>query len=342
MKIYGFLFFLFFLSFASVYAQNAVIAPIVCYDENTQKLDFPENPNEKLYSLLEKYWLEGLVGFKKASEKDYDMVNSAVDAQRVCNILGEQYIIYGFVQKNEASWYGNLKLYDSEKRKIVDEFFVVDKISRYDRFMETLADRILEGFEQVLGLSQRQLAETKKRPFEFRIPISGFYWSPITEKWNDAYMGIAGGNLGLEIFPPLKNNTIKSLRYDFSGQIRATYSYGKESENEYPLNLHKISVGLPLLAHIYLSKYHGFYIGGGMAYSYEILTVTEKYEEERTLKETFFNALGILGYELSVCEWFKIFTDVEFDFHLSDDKFIEVRPTLGFSFSIYRGERYDD
>lgn len=326
----------------SVNAQNAIVAPVVCYDENTQKLELEENPGEALFAKLEKYWLEGLVGFRQATENEYGMVNSAVDAQRICNIMGEQYIIYGFIQRNENSWYGDLKLYDGEKRRIIDEFFAVDNINRYDRFIGTLADRILDGFEDLLGLTQKQFIEAKKRPLEFRIPFSGFYWTPLGEKWSETYMGKYGGNVGIEIFPPLKDNTLKSLRYDFSGQIRGSYSCGQNVEDVYPFELKKFSISLPLLTHLYFSAYNSIYIGGGVSYTYETLEITEKYEEPKVLSQTFMTALGIFGYELSICKWVKVFTDVEFDFHISDDKYIEVRPTLGFSVSLYRGRQYEN
>lgn len=325
-----------------LFAQNAIVAPIVYYDKNSQKVDITENPNEKLFSILEKYWLEGLVGFVKATENEYGMVNSSVDAQRLCNIIGEQYIVYGFIQQNENSWFGDLKLYDGEKRRIIDEFFVMDSINQYERFIGTLADRVLDGFSDLLGLTQKQIVSAKKRPLEIRIPMSGFYWSPLGKKWNETYMGLGGGNLGIEFFPPLKDNTIKSLRYDFSGQIRGAYLQGRNVDNAYPFDIKKIAVSLPLLAHIYFSAYNGLYLGGGVSYTYEILDITEKYESPKTMTQTFMTALGIAGYELSVCDWFKIFTDVEFDFHISDDRYVEVRPTLGFSFSLYRGERYED
>ena len=324
-----------------LFAEKVLLAPVVAYDEHNKKLDLEVNANRVFYEKLNSYWFEGKLTFEYITESKYGAINSVVDAQRVCSISESQYIVYGYFQKNSNSWYGNLKLYDNYAKKVSDEFFVSDSLDNYDRFIETLNERILEGMEKLLGFTELQLREEKRRPFEVRLPVTFSYWSPLGDKWNDVYMGIAGGSLGCEIFPSMKNNVFHTLKYDYSGLLRGSYEYGKENEGGYPLNLHKISIDFPVLFHLYFSNHSSIYAGTGFFYEFEIMQITEKYSQSKNIHQSLFGVLGILGYELSVNDFFKIRLDVETDFHISDDRFIEIKPSLGFVFSLFRERKND-
>jgi len=310
-----------------LFSQNAIIVPAIYYDETNKKIAQEKNINSEIYEYLQQYWFQGLLSISKCSEETFGEVNSVIDAQRVCEVSKSTYIVYGYLQQKLTSWYGNLKIYDSLKKKIVHEIFVSDSINEYERFTETLKERVLEGFESIIGMTASE--NERGREFELDLPISAFYWNPIDEKWRNAITGIAGGFIGLEFYPPLENSKLKKLKYDFSFRFTTSYLYGIGKKENYPLNYHSVNVKIPFIFHIYLSQKNSFYIGTGPYYEYEILLIEQKYREIENFSQNMFGMENLIGYKFQASKRISFFFETSFDFHFKKDSYIDVKSGLG-------------
>jgi len=324
-----------------VFAEKVLISPIIIqdsYGRGIEEIDkFAININEKLQNDLESYWFEGFFEFETLDESEVGKVLTVLDARNICLTKNEEYLIYGFIQKNDKSWYGNLKLYSKSHKKILKEFFASDDIFSFERFCNTLINNIAYGLKDIAGIEEPINKDDLTEPFCLGISISSFYWNPLSPKWNNALMGIAGGQLGVELFMPHERKV--SNYFDTSIRLLTSYSFGKEVEGSYPVKLHNIQFNSSLLERFHFNRNHAVYVGCGPYYELEILTVLEKYKDAKTYFQNMFGLKTILGYELTINKNLVFGTEVAFDFHFSKELFVSIKPSILLTINIYRGDK---
>ena len=66
------------------------------------------------------------------------------------------------------------------------------------------------------------------------------------------------------------------------------------------------------------------------------MNIRPKYEDEKFLYQNVFSLEAVAGYEFAVNRNVSIFTEIVFDWQLSDGGCVSVKPTVGASFSIYK------
>ncbi|MBP3365479.1 MAG: hypothetical protein J6K96_00645 [Treponema sp.] len=329
----------FFLSLAELFSETILMAPVIVYDKDSAVIEQEQNPSEKLYDTISCYWFEGLVTFRLLPAETYGQIYTALDANRACTAEEAKYILFGYMQKNEGSWLAHVKLYDCKAKKISREFYASDDSSHYERFLSILSSHIIDGLEDVTGLSRTASIKEKLRPFELKIPLSAFYWSPVDRNWNSKLTGIAGGDIGLHIYPPQPKITIGRMLLDFSLRPMASYSYAMGKDGSYSLDYNGISFVLPLCIQLHFSVRNAVYAGCGAYYEIELINVTPKYESREFHYQNMFGLEPFIGYEFSVNRIVNLFTEVRADIHLSSDMFIAVKPALGVSFTVCRGKK---
>ena len=328
---------LFFFSFR-ICAENVLVAPMIVYDKDSNVIVMSRNPSEQIYDKISDYWFEGMIGIRMLSAKKYGEIYTTLDASRCCVAEEAEYMLFGYVQKNEGSWTANMKLYGSGTKKILMEFFSSDDINHYDRLIDNLCEKILKGLEEVTGLNRSEVLNGKIRPFELRMPASVFYWTPIITGWNSVVVGFVGCDVGLEIFPRQSKITLGQMLLDFSLRPELTYSYGMGKDGVYPLHYNGISFVLPVLARLRFNMRNSLYIGLGPYYEIEMMSIIPKYDDRQFHYQNIFGLESFVGYELTAGESIDAFTEVRFDFHFARDRFLAVKAVLGMSLKLYKGE----
>ena len=320
-------------------ASEIKIAPLAVYDGDGNKTEAPYNPSKAIHDELEKRWFGGLINFSHISESKYGIPVTIIDAHKICASESADYLIYGYLKKNESSWLCEVKLYDANGKKIIKEFFAGDSIDHYDRFINILCQNILFGIEEITGLNKDELRQKKTRPMELRIPVSLFYWSPVDSDWGDKILGIAGVNGDLELYPPQPVLVSNGKLIDFSARFNFSWNIGINKKNTYPLVINTIAISLPVLLHVHFNERHSLYGGFGLAYNIELMSIKPKYENEKFLYQNVFSFETIAGYEFDINDKARLFAEMAFDFHLLGDGFVSVKPCLGASFNIFKERR---
>lgn len=333
-KVHLLLFVSFFM--CRIFSSEMILTPLVVYDISGNKIDLDENPAETIYKQLKTHWFEGLLKFSYLSDQETGFVYTLMDANALCVSNKKDYLFYGYIQKNEGNWLGNVKLYDAAKKKVIREFYSSDDIEHYGRFIENLKNNIVDGLMNIAGLSNDDLIEEKIRPAELKIPISVYYWSPIDKVWDRVLMGVVGANIGLEFYPSQKNVVYRSKLIDFSILLKFEYDYGKNQKDTYPLNLNTVKVGLPVIFHLHNNTRNTLYTGFGINYGVEMLNYIPKYEDERFLYQNTISGEIIAGYEYNLNRYLNLFSEVSVDIRIWHGNFVSVKPTLGLSINLFK------
>ncbi len=334
-----FIILLFALTLSKLFSETILLAQVIVYDKDNNIISDFENPSKRIYSEISKYWFDGLLTIKNLDSKKYGEVYTTIDANRICAAEENEYIIFGYIQENETNWFINLKLYDYSTKKVLTEFYSSDDNLHYDRLLDTLTANIISGIEEITGFSKTQEIEDKIRPFEIKLPISPFYWSPIDQNWNSKLLGIIGGDLGVWLYPKQYKIVLGTILFDFSLRPQFSYSYAKGKRDTYPLNYHGISFVLPILIQFHFNLKNSMYIGCGPYYEIELLTINPKYENKQLIYQNMFGLETIIGYSFNINRIIDLFTEVKIDFHFNNDTFVAIKPTIGISFDVYGGSK---
>lgn len=330
---------IFIFSIFSVFASEIKIAPLAVYDGNGNKTEAPYTPSKAIHNELEKHWFGGLISFSHIAENRYGTPVTIIDAHKICTSENADYLIYGYLKKNESSWLFEVKLYDVNGKKIIKEFFAGDSIDHYDRLINTICQNILFGIEEITGFNKDELKQEKTRSMELRIPVSLFYWSPVDSNWGDKILGIAGVNTGLEFYPPQPAIVVNGKMIDFSARFNLSWDIGINKQDAYPLLINTIAISLPVLLHVHFNERHSLYGGGALAYNIELMKIKPKYESETFLYQNVFSCETIAGYEFDINDKVHLFAEIAFDFHMIGDGFVSVKPCLGATFNIFKERR---
>lgn len=318
------------------YAANIKIAPLAVYDNRGSKMSPPFNPEKAIHAELEKHWFEGLLHFASIAKDKYGIPVTIIDAHKICESESIDYLLYGYIKKNEANWFSEIKFYDASKKKVIKEFFASDDTEHYERMIDNLKKNILYGIEEITGLNQNELREEKTRAIELNIPASIFYWSPIDVNWGDKVLGIAGINIGLEFYPPQPVLVFNGKLIDLSARFNLLWNIGINKENTFPLIFNTIAISFPIIWHVHFNTMHSVYAGIGLAYEIEFMKIQPKYEDKQFFYQNIFSLKTPVGYELTLNEIIKFFVEITFDYHLTGDGFISIEPGLGVSFNVFK------
>ena len=325
-----------FLHVLCVSAETVLIAPVIVYDKDSNVVTQGRNPSEEIYDRISDFRFEGMIGLRLLTSKKYGEIYTTLDANRCCTAENAEYIIFGYAQKNEGSWAACLKLYDAGAKKTVMEFFSSDDNAHYDRLLDDISGKILTGLEDVTGLGRGEVLNEKIRPLEIRLPVSAFYWTPVDGGWNAVMLGIAGCDIGVEIYPRQMRLALGHKLIDFSLHPKLSYSFAMGKDGVYPLHYNGISIGLPVCAHIHFDLKNSAYIGCGPYYEIEILNVRPKYADQESHFQNIFGLESFAGYGLNISETLDLYTEVRLDFHFNNDSFLALKAALGLSIKLYK------
>ena len=321
------------------FSAEIIVSDIAVYDKDGKKIEMHVNPSKLIYEKLNKHWFEGLIHFSYLDEDKYGISYTIIDANKICSVEHKDFIIYGYIKKEENNWFINLKLYDKERKIVSDEFYASDSLEQYERLINIISEKIVSGLEEITGINQIVKEEKDNHALELKLPASLYYWTPIDTKWSKKLLGIAGINAGLDFYPPFPKTIVNGMLIDFSGRLNLSWNFAINQKDIYPLFLNNISISIPALAHIHFDTRHCVYLGIGFSYELELMNIEPKYEKKQFFYQNMFSFENITGYEFSLTEKINLFSEIIIDYHIANDGFISIKPSLGASFNLYRKQK---
>lgn len=314
----------------SALADSLLIMPMTVFEEDGTRVKLGKDPDKYIYSYLLGFDFDGLIEFSNPSAGRYGNVNSIVDAERVSASSGAEYLMYGYVEKRSDSWYCNIRLFDSRSKKVVDEFFVADSISEFERFVYTINERSLGLVNHLLG--RDFLKEKEGRPFEVYFPVNAGWWTPVGNGWWNSMKGIASVSGGVEFFPKISGNVFMGVEVDFSVGARLIYSVAVGGRKKFPLFYNGVGICFPVICYARFSEMHSTYIGLGPYYEFEMMNITQKYLPSEFMYQNMMGCKIYSGYEFSIRDEIKLNAGINGDFHFLGDKYIAIECVMGVKF----------
>ncbi|MBP5359266.1 MAG: hypothetical protein J6Y69_08795 [Treponema sp.] len=319
-------------------AETVLVAPMAVYDKDSNAISMTRNPAEEIFDVVSDHWFEGMLTFRMVSSRKYGEIYTTLDANRCCAAEDAEYILFGYVQQNEGSWIASMKLYDASSKKTAMEFFSGDDLNHYERLMGDLSEKILAGLEEAAGLNRSDVLNARIRPFEAKLPLSAFWWSPVAGGWNKRLTGIAGLDIQLELYPKQPKISPGGHLIDFSLRPGISDSFALGTDGSYPVIYDAVSIVLPFCAHFHFDMRNSLYIGTGPYYEIQLMSYSPKYMSGEFHWQNMFGLEALAGYEFAAGENIDLFTEVRLDFHFSRDSYLAIKTALGASFRLYRGK----
>jgi len=321
------------------FPEKVLVAPLVAYDGDGNSVELDGNPSENVYETISGYWFDGLLEFVRLPADSYGQIYTALDANRACEAENAEYILFGYVQKLDDRWLAAVKLYDCGAKKISGEFFSADDSAHYGRLIANLCSNVMDGLAESAGIPFGGKRRERNRPFEARLPVSAFYWTPVEEGWSSRLTGICGGGLGIHVFPPQPKLSVMGKTVDFSMRPTFSFSWGINTDGSYPLDYKGISFSLPVRTDFHFNSRNSIYAGVGVYYEIELIAVKPKYEDAMNVRQKIFGLEPLIGYEFKAGNLVALFSEVLADFHLNGDGFVALKNSLGISFLLGGGAK---
>lgn len=331
-----FCFNLFFILSTLIFAQTVCISQIYVINEDGKEIKLFSRVNEDLKQELSKKWFDNCVDFKSVFNEQTGAVQSSFDALKVCNLLDEQFLIYGYLQKNESNFICELKLFDKSIKKVIKTFFDSDDIDNYDRLTKNMSDKIAEYFIDALKIDINGKKDKDIHPFELSIPASLYYWAPLDKEWSKVLLGVCGCEVGLDLFPEYPVLIRDGKTIDFNYRFNLGYKYGLGNPEYYRLNYNTISVSAPIICNIHFNSLNTLSLGIGPVYEFNILNFEKKYEN---FSNYFQNNLGlefIFEYKYKLRDNLLLNFELDMDIHFLEYSFLVVKPKVGLIWNFYR------
>lgn len=323
------------LSVVSVFATDVAIAPMLLVDRVNDKKDTSVFIHGDLFDELGKFDTGSILVFSKIHNAKINPPQSVKDATAVAYNEKVEYLLYGFVTKDEYAIQATVNLFDANTGSNITAFYGSDSVDHYDRLIRDMANKILVYFDESLHLValQESMPEQQSR---LSVPVSIGYWTPTSSDWARFIIGTAAINSGLTFIPNdclfIKNGNV----YYASASLDVSYRYGIVNPDIQKGSLHSMGFALPFLMHRAFNDKQEIFGGLGPMYSLEILKNQEKYADAASHIYNDFGMLIVIGYQYNLDNGLHLLFDSRFDIRFYSETMISWSPRIGIEYTFMK------
>jgi hypothetical protein len=252
-------------------AIELYLAPLAVQDETGKSVEGQEKPEADLLQAFQKIAVGEAVSIRSAPIGSEELPRSFLDAARLSEWGGYQYLLYGYVKKGEYSYSAEVKLLERERKEVVSVFFAGDDRAHYQRLMDDLAGKILDYFYREVGVQAPEKGPEPERNL-LSFPLSLGYWTPAVRDWGRVVAGLGALNAGVRFIPVRNGNLYFSLGADLE------YALGMNEQSYESFFLHTAKLRLPIEGVFELGRGQSFGLWLGPLLQIDVLAQTRHYE----------------------------------------------------------------
>jgi hypothetical protein len=237
-------------------------------------------------------------GFAVRLISGVDAPVSFLEAARLSEMQGVQYLLYGFIRVEDRFASVEYKLYDAESKSVVKLFFSSDSIDAYDRLVETLRSNIRDYFVDELGFGPPEAENAEVNIV--MLPVSLGYWTPMDAEWSPYMAGLVHASISGLFIPSDPAFHIFRRRATWGFGVGLGYAIAVSRADFEPATYNRISLRLPVEGfldiggvrseRIFTPGTHVFNLGISADLHLDILAQSRKYGE---LVSSVSSALGM-------------------------------------------------
>jgi hypothetical protein len=223
---------------------------------------------------------------------------SFLDALHLSNELSLDYIIYGFIEKNEYSIHGELKLFDSKKQEIIRIFYSTDNTDRLTRLIGDLISKIEEYFKSIFNMPLPG-EKIKAAPSHGIISFvfGAGYWTPATSEWNEYNLGLYSIDLHTRFIPtrPPEGARFRGFYFRTGLVINFFHSINRAGYEHY--NLLTFTFGIPAALCADIETKHTLSLGLEPQFTIDYLIQDRMYDNTVMIPTVSFSGAFNLEYQ---------------------------------------------
>ncbi len=317
------------------YSMEVHIAPMLNIDEREDTAGRKSRVHDDLLRHLRRRETGLALTFRMVREDVQNAPQSLAEVTAVSRMNGSEYLLYGYVVTRDYTVEAEVRVFDYEKRRVIQIFYGIDDHDHYERMIADIAGKAVEYFNEAFALEIRE-----ERPVNMRIeiPVDMGYWTPAGADWVGLMLGTGIINTGITIVPSDRLFTWQGKNWYVSTGLHAAYRLGIGNPKAYEAYYHSIAVTIPVRLHVDLTEEHSIYAGAGFQYITDILSVEKKYEDPET--EVYANA-GLeltAGYSFALNERVTLQVSNTFAFQFAETTMVSYSPRIGIGIRVYRKE----
>jgi hypothetical protein len=327
---------LFFAAIGPLHAMDIYIAPFLYVDEAEDRVSQQSGAHNDVLRQLNRIETGAALQFFPVDNTRMNPPQSVLDAVRVCRDERLYFLLYGYVTKKDYTYYAEIRLYDYEKRAIIQSFYGADDHGNYERMIEDMAHKIVRYVDGEFHLA---IAFDEPEYYEFWLPFNAGYWTAMGRQWTDLLLGVAAVSAGVEFIPNDRQAVLLGKSFYASVGISAGYRFGMGNEPvAYEAADHIITVKGSGRLHMRLSPQHSLFVGFGVSYSADILRASEHYLEPRNRVYHTPGIEGSLGYYFKITPEWALSIENIFERRFFSPPMIVYSPRVGAAWRFYRRE----
>jgi hypothetical protein len=325
--------FLLLLSVMKVPALNVRLAPLFYIDETRDTVYDQSRIHWDLLHRLRTIETGRALNFSLPGNDRVRPPQSLLDAVSLCREDRAGYLLYGYIAKKDYTLYGEIKLFDYEKRTILRIFYAVDDHDNQERLLSNLAEKIAAYIDETFHLN---IGDPGPDYWELRVLAGAGYWTPLDKTWTGLLTGTGLITGGARFIP--RDKLFTGFGKAFYVSAAAELSYRLGMGGVYGAWDHSLSAGGPVRLHLELDREQQLFAGMGLLYSLDFMTVKEPYKN-REMK--IYNTLGLvfsLGYAFKADDRFSFFFDNQIEARFYKTPMITYSPRLGIEWLLMKRE----
>ncbi|HHU37649.1 MAG TPA: hypothetical protein GXZ47_10565 [Treponema sp.] len=316
-----------------VVAERIVVAPVHIINEQESTTKKKNNSHNDITIALKQLDGANILGFESVGLLDINPPASFLDAIRLGNELGTDYLLYGYIKTTDYSWAIELKLLDVNDSRVKHIFYASDDKTKYDRMISDVAEKIVLYIMDKFHVSIEGISKDS-REMLFNIPFSIGYWTYTSGIWNSTITGTGSATIGLEFIPVDRLFLFHGDVWFLSFGLMLNFRYGMGDPSHYEASIHSVTVELPVALYRQWNPRSTLFFGIVPMYTMDFMT----YAPRNSGSESFFeSAMGIKlrpGIRFRAFQKMDMTFTVDFGLRFYDPLQPSIEPSLGIVYNL--------
>lgn len=287
--------------------------------------------------LNEKNYCSSVLFSRGTSDKVQTLSDALKFASQEKN--GCDFVLYGYIEENDACVNCEIKLVNTSSKKIEKIFYAKDDSSHFERLSEFICNNVYEYFCTDLLLGNGEELSENERKMRFRtaqiwMPVNVGSFVFLNDVWSERIIGIASFDASFDF---KFNQAIfgnKAFGMDFFPRASIDFKYGLANPSFYSGNYFAPGLSIFECMSFNIKKLSSIVLGLGFSYECEILLANPKYDTPILLVENVISPAFLVECQFFVSEKWKVDAFANGNIPLGNKNVMESENPFFISFGI--------